>query len=122
MFKINAESFNVGVLELQRQIDKVYKYQVTTQDGVCCSEIKARYPVYTLVLGAVDQTDYDRLYDVLQRGGGVFTCTLPYNQKDIVIEATIDVEQDGILFVEAGGLRRWDGMSITIKGINPLEV
>lgn len=122
MFKINAESFNVGVLELQRQIDKVYKYQVTTQDGVCRSEIKARYPVYTLVLGAVDQTDYDRLYDVLQRGGGAFTCTLPYNQKDIVIEATIDVEQDGILFVEAGGLRRWDGMSITIKGINPLEV
>ena len=50
MFEINGARFDVGIVNLSRSMNKTYKYQVTTQDGVQRSEIKAIYPVYACLL------------------------------------------------------------------------
>ena len=122
MFKIDGECFDVAIINISRSMNKTYKYQVTTQDGVLRSEIKAIYPVYSLTVGALTQDEYDRLYEVVNTGAESYPVTLPYNQEELNFDAVIDVGQDGILFVEPDGTRCWDGLTLTFTGIGPLEV
>lgn len=122
MFTIDGESFHVGIVSLQRSMKKTYKYQVITQDGIQRSEIKALYPVYSMVVGPIVQEEYDRLYEAVNQRAIPRVVSLPYNQEMIVFDAEIDIGQDGILCVERDGTMCWDGLSITFTGIEPLEV
>ena len=45
IFAVNDIEFDVGITTMQRSVKKTYKYDVTTEDGVRHTEVKAIYPV-----------------------------------------------------------------------------
>lgn len=121
MFKIEGREFKIGIASLQRGIRKELKYDVVTEDGVRRSEIKAIYPVYSLTLGSIRQTEYDALYAAVNTYAEHLEITLPDGQKDITFSAIVEIGGDGLVFVEKDGTRRWDGLSLMITGVEPME-
>lgn len=121
IFAVNDTEFDVGITTMQRSVKKTYKYDVTTEDGVRHTEVKAIYPVYTLVLGSINQTDYDRLREALNTYEDTVSVTLPDGQNNITFDAVADLGTDSLIFIESDGTRRWDNVTVTFTGVNPLE-
>lgn len=121
IFAVNDTEFNIGVAKLQRSVKKTYKYDVTTEDGVRHTEIRAIYPVYTLLLGSISQTDYDTLRSVLNTYDDTVSVTLPDGQEDVTFDAIAELSADALVFIESNGTRRWDNLMVTFTGVNPLE-
>lgn len=121
IFAVNDIEFDVGISTMQRSLKKTYKYDVTTEDGVRHTEVKAIYPVYTLVLGSINQTDYDRLREALNTYEDTVSVTLPDGQNNITFDAVADLGTDSLIFIESDGTRRWDNVTVTFTGVNPLE-
>lgn len=120
IFAVNDTEFDVGITTMQRSVKKTYKYDVTTEDGVRHTEIKAIYPVYTLVLGSINQTDYDSLREALNTYEDTVSVTLPDGQDNITFDAVADLGTDSLIFIESDGTRRWDNVTVTFTGVNPV--
>ena len=120
IFAVNDTEFDVGITTMQRSVKKTYKYDVTTEDGVRHTEVKAIYPVYTLVLGSINQTDYDRLREALNTYEDTVSVTLPDGQNNITFDAVADLGTDSLIFIESDGTRRWDNVTVTFTGVNPI--
>lgn len=122
MLKINNIAFpGVGIAELQRGEQKEYKYDLTTEDGTRRAEVRARYRTYSVTLGSITQADYDRLYAALATNAESISVTLPDGQQDVTLDARVELGDDALIFVESNGTRRWDGLTLSIAGVNPLE-
>ena len=120
IFAVNDTEFDVGITTMQRSVKKTYKYDVTTEDGVRHTEVKAIYPVYTLVLGSINQTDYDSLREALNTYEDTVSVTLPDGQDNITFDAVADLGTDSLIFIESDGTRRWDNVTVTFTGVNPV--
>lgn len=120
IFAVNDTEFDVGITTMQRSVKKIYKYDVTTEDGVRHTEVKAIYPVYTLVFGSINQTDYDSLRGELNTYEDTVSVTLPDGQNNITFDAVADLGTDSLIFIESDGTRRWDNVTVTFTGINPI--
>lgn len=120
IFAVNDTEFDVGITTMQRSVKKTYKYDVTTEDGVRHTEVKAIYPVYTLVLGSINQTDYDSLREALNTYEDTVSVTLPDGQENITFDAVADLGSDSLIFIESDGTRRWDNVTVTFTGVNPI--
>ncbi len=120
IFAVNDIEFDVGISTMQRSLKKTYKYDVTTEDGVRHTEVKAIYPVYTLVLGSINQTDYDSLREALNTYEDTVSVTLPDGQNNITFDAVADLGTDSLIFIESDGTRRWDNVTVTFTGVNPI--
>lgn len=120
IFAVNDTEFDVGITTMQRSVKKTYKYDVTTEDGVRHTEVKAIYPVYTLVLGSINQTDYDSLREALNTYEDTVSVTLPDGQNNITFDAVADLGTDSLIFIESDGTRRWDNVTVTFTGVNPI--
>ena len=120
IFAVNDTEFDVGITTMQRSVKKTYKYDVTTEDGVRHTEVKAIYPVYTLVLGSINQTDYDSLREALNTYEDTVSVTLPDGQDNITFDAVADLGTDSLIFIESDGTRRWDNVTVTFTGVNPI--
>lgn len=122
MLKINNITFpGVGIAELQRGEQKEYKYDLTTEDGARRAEVRARYRTYSVTLGSITQADYDRLYAALATNAESISVTLPDGQQDVTLDARVELGDDVLVFVESNGTRRWDGLTLSVTGVNPLE-
>lgn len=121
MIQIDGTKFpGVGITDLQRGEQRDYKYNLTAEDGTRRAEVRARYRVYNVTLGSVSQDDYDRLRRALATGLPSVFVTLPDGQVDVTMEARVELGDDALLFID-GGTRRWDGLTLTITGVTPLE-
>ena len=120
IFAVNDIEFDVGISTMQRSLKKTYKYDVTTEDGVRHTEVKAIYPVYTLVLGSINQTDDDSLREALNTYEDTVSVTLPDGQNNITFDAVADLGTDSLIFIESDGTRRWDNVTVTFTGVNPI--
>lgn len=122
MLKINGIAFpGVGIAELQRGEQKDYKYDLTAEDGTRRAEVRARYRTYSVTLGSITQADYDRLYAALATNAESISVTLPDGQQDVTLDARVELGDDVLIFVESNGTRRWDGLTLSVTGVNPLE-
>lgn len=122
MLKINDIAFpGVGIAELQRGEQKDYKYDLTAEDGTRRAEVRARYRTYSVTLGSITQADYDRLYAALATNAESVSVTLPDGQQDVTLAARVELGDDALIFIESNGMRRWDGLTLAITGVNPLE-
>lgn len=108
------------VVSLTRSEKKEYKYQLITESGRQRSELRARYPVYELTLGNLDQNAYDALRDALASDGETVLVTMPDGQRDLTFEARVELGDDGLEFLEEDGTRRWDELTVTVEGVRPL--
>lgn len=114
---LEVEELAVSVTRRER---REYKYQLVTESGRQRGELRARYPVYELTLGNVDQTAYDALREALASDAQSVTVTMPDGQRELTFEAIVTLGEDGLLFLEADGTRRWDGLTVTVEGVRPL--
>lgn len=122
MLKLNSIAFpGVGIAELQRGEQKDYKYDLTAEDGTRRAEVRARYRTYSVTLGSITQADYDRLYAALATNAESISVTLPDGQQDVTLDARVELGDDALVFVESNGTRRWDGLTLVVTGVNPLE-
>lgn len=120
IFAINNIEFNVGVVSMQRNVKKTYKYDVTTEDGVRHTEVKAIYPEYTLVLGSIEQTEYDSLREAINTYNETVSVTLPDGQRLITFDAVAELGGDSLVFIESDGTKHWDNITISFSGVNPI--
>lgn len=121
MFKIDENTYDVGIISLQRSIDRDLKYDVTTEDGKRYRETRALYPVYQITLGSITRREYDRLYADLVNYDETHTVTLPDGQEERVFEATVELGSDSLSMLDRNGVRYWEGLSLTITGVDPIE-
>lgn len=122
MLKINNIAFpGVGIAELQRGEQKDYKYDLVAEDGTRRAEVRARYRTYSVTLGSIAQADYDRLRTALATNAESVSVTLPDSQQDVTLDARVELGDDALIFVESNGMRRWDGLTLSITGVTPLE-
>lgn len=122
MLKINDVEFpGVGIADLQRGEQKEYKYDLTAEDGTRRAEVRARYRTYEVALGSIRQADYDRLRTALATSADYVSVTLPDGQDDVTLDARVELGNDALGFIEANGTMRWDGLTLSITGMEPLE-
>ena len=124
MLKIGGEAFpGVGILadSFTRGEQKEYKYDLTAEDGTRRAEVRARYRTYALTLGGITQADYDRLRAALATNAESIAVTLPDGQNDVTLNARVELGDDALLLIEDDGTRRWDGLTLSIVGVAPLE-
>ena len=122
MIKINGQEFpGAGIASLSRGEKRDYKYDLTAESGRRRAEIRARYRTYAVTLGSLSQTDYDALYTALSNNAEVVSITLPDGQQDVTLEARVELGNDALVFLEPDGTRRWDGLTLNIAGVYPLE-
>lgn len=122
MIEINGTSFpGVGIADLQRGEQKDYKYDLTAEDGTRRAEVRARYRTYAVTLGSMTQADYDALRSALATNAESVPVTLPDGQTDVTLDARVELGEDMLGFIESDGTMRWDGLTLSIVGVSPLE-
>lgn len=124
MLQINGTAFSgVGIVadSFTRGEQKEYKYDLVAEDGTRRAEVRARYRIYSLTLGSITQADYDRLRAALATNANSVSVTLPDGQEDVTLEARVELGDDALLLIEDDGTRRWDGLTLSVTGVTPLE-
>ena len=122
MIAINGTYFyEIGIESIQRGERRDYKYNLITENGRRRSELRARYRTYNVTLGGVNQEEYDRLRAALATNDTSVEITLPDGQEDVTLEATVQLGDDILFLVEVDGEKRWDGLSLSVEGVSPLE-
>ncbi|MCB6366536.1 hypothetical protein LI291_10170 [Intestinibacillus massiliensis] len=120
MIQIDGVAYDVGITDLQRGEKREYKYDLVAEDGTRRFETRARYRTYDVTLGSLRQSEYDALRRAAA-AGGVLRVTLPDGQEEVTLEAQVELGADALGFIEADGTNRWDGLTLTVTGVRPLE-
>lgn len=120
MIKLNGYEIKAGIQKLERYEKTEYKYNLITESGHKRAEIRAKYRGYTILLGSINALEYDKLYEILASGEEIFEVTLPDGQADITFQAFVAIDGDSLCFIESNGQRRWDNLTLSIEGVNPL--
>ena len=121
MITINGKDFNVDFTKITRTLRKSYKYQVTTEDGVEHSELRAVYLDFALSIGNLDAESYDALMDLLRTSPGDVVIKLPANRRG---QSTYTGAFDGIqdeLLTQDGDTYWWDSLTLNFRGTVPLS-
>lgn len=119
---VNGIEYNVETAKLSRSYRKDYKYKAVTEDGVTHSEIRAVYVDFSLTLGNVDRTAYDRLMAALLASAGNVTVVLPKDSTDAgTYTGEFDGIADSVLLENEDGIY-WDNLSLNFIGTVPAEV
>ncbi len=119
---IDGVEYRVGTAKLSRSYRKEKKYEVTTEDGVAHSEVRAVYVDFSLALGNIDRIEYDRLMAVLLTASGQVTITLPGSSAGT---QTYTGEFDGIgdeVIAENDTETVWDNLTLDFVGTVPVGV
>ncbi len=122
MILIDGVSFaDIGIAEIKRGEKREYKYQLTAENGRRRSELRARYRTYQVELGSVNQSRYDALRAALATNRETVFITLPDGQTMVTLEAEVELEEDFLTLIEANGEYIWDGLGLSVVGVEPLE-
>ena len=119
---INGVEHNVELTKLARSYRKENKYNVSTEDGVAHSEVRAVYVDFSLALGNVDRAAYDRLMATLLAATDNIVVTLP---KDSTNAGTYTGVFDGVsdeVITENDIETVWDNLTLSFIGTVPVEV
>lgn len=120
MITINGVACAVPITSLQRGETREYKYDLLAEDGTRRFEIRARYRTFTVEFGSLNQREYDALRRAAATGD-VLRVTLPDGQEEVTFDAQVELGADALGFVESDGTNRWDGLTLTVTGVQPLE-
>lgn len=120
MITINGVVCAVPIASLQRGETREYKYDLIAEDGTRRYEIRARYRTFEVEFGSLNQREYDALRRAAATGD-VLRVTLPDGQEEVTFDARVELGADALGFVESDGTNRWDGLTLTITGVQPLE-
>lgn len=121
MVTINGIDYNVDFTRVSRSYRKSYKYQLTTEDGVEHSEIRAVYLDFSLVIGNLDAVSYDALMAALLASPGDVTVVLPANRNGT---ETYTGTFSGIgdeLITQNDDENFWDSLTLNFRGTVPVE-
>ena len=123
LFKINDETFDVGVVNIIRKpsIDRINLG--TTLDGVKHYKTKGTYYDYEITISTrhMNVAEYDRLYEILTAPVESYMVTVPYGQVEKPFKAIISVGNDNIL-QNFSTLRKWGSLKIIIEALEPERV
>ena len=122
--KIGEQEFTVGLVSLSRNFRIDEKYRVTTEDGQIRREIRGIYTDYSVVIGDVDQAQYDLLIDALTSSEESQIVTLPYGRNGTVtFRAAFESISDGISYIDEDSNGNdeyfWDDLNITFTAFTP---
>lgn len=122
--KIGEQEFTVGLVSLSRNFRIDEKYRVTTEDGQIRREIRGIYTDYSVVIGDVDQAQYDLLIDALTSSEESQVVTLPYGRNGTVtFRAAFESISDGISYIDEDSDGNdeyfWDDLNITFTAFTP---
>ncbi len=121
-FKIDSETFNVGISNIERKT-RIEKENIgTTLDGKEHYEIIGTYIDYVLTINCngINATAYDRLYEVASEATESHSVQLPYNQTTITFNATISIGNSHIT-QDFNNFRKWSELKITFTAIEPRD-
>lgn len=124
ILKIGENEFTVGFVQLDRKFRIDEKYRVTTDDGQIHREIRGVYTDYSLIIGDVDQTQYDALIEVLAGSEESQTVTVPYGRGGTVtFQAAFESISDGISYIDededGNDMYFWDNLTVTFTAFTP---
>ena len=124
ILKIGESEFTVGFVQLDRKFRIDEKYRVTTDDGQIHREIRGVYTDYSLIIGDVDQTQYDALIEVLAGSEESQTVTVPYGRGGTVtFQAAFENISDGISYIDededGNDMYFWDNLTVTFTAFTP---
>ena len=124
ILKIGTQEFVVGLVKLNRSFRIDEKYRVTTEDGQIHREIRGVYTDYSLIIGDVDQTQYDALIEVLAGSEESQTVTVPYGRGGTVtFQAAFESISDGISYIDededGNDMYFWDNLTVTFTAFTP---
>lgn len=120
IINIDGETFDVGVSKVERKTRIEKESKGTTLDGKEHFEIIGTYIDYivTFVTRNNNVSEYDRLYEIASTPVETHIVTLPYNQTNIIINATITIANTQIE-QQYNGFRKWNAMKITFSSVEP---
>lgn len=123
LFKINDNTFDVGVVKITRK-PKIDRTELgTTLDGVKHYKTNGTYYDYEITLNTrhMNVAEYDRLYEILTAPVDSYMVTVPYGQSEKSFKAIISAGNDNIL-QNFSTLRKWGSLKITIEALEPERV
>lgn len=117
---IDGERFDVGISKVDRKTRIEKESKGTTLDGKEHFEVIGTYIDYTVTFVAKGNnvSEYDRLYEIASIPIETHIVTLPYNQSNITINATITIANTQIE-QQYNGFRKWSAIKITFSSVEP---
>lgn len=118
MITIDNETFEVGIIKIDRKATIEKETLGQTQDGIThINAIGTRYDfIVTFATKKMNVAEYDRLYEVLTSPVNYHVVTMPYGQNTITINATISVGNDSIIS-NYTNFRRWGNLQVTFESL-----
>ena len=129
IFKINGETYNVNVIELEETPIINDKYNYTTQNGKDFSKPYGVYASYTVTLGDptsdVEAIEHNRLFEDLTSinadNDGYCTFESYHNAGKMAFEGRITTSSRKLFIAKTGTLNLWRGLSFTVVSREPYK-
>lgn len=121
--KIDGVTYNVGIIDLDRKFDKLYKYAERTENGVLQKELIGVYynfPRVTMGASRNNIADYYSLIDVLTDTEEFHNVTMPnIDGTEITFEAYFDNIADTAVKWVIGGIQYFRGLTFAVIARSP---
>ncbi len=119
---IDGQTFNVGIINVERKTRIEKENKGTTLDGKVHYEVLGTYIDYIITISSrrTALSEYDRLYQLISSPIAEHTITVPYNQSNITINANITVGNSSVI-QDFNNYRMWGEIKISCESIEPRE-
>lgn len=123
MIKIDNETFNVGIVSVERQVSQNKISRGTTLDGIKHYDVLGTYYDYTITFNpkSMSLSEYDRLYEKITEPKEYFVVEVPYGQTTITFKANLSVGNDRMVSNYTNA-RKWGSLSVTFEALEPQKV
>ena len=120
IFKIDGQSYNVGVKSIKREAPFLDKYANRTENGDVKRDLIGVYRTYTLTLVPVNDVDeYERLYNKLTEPVDFHNITVPDTTGTITYKAYVTTVSDDIKYIK-DGIPYWGNLQVKFIAKSPI--
>jgi len=124
MLQINGTIYAVDCTDFNQDVQPVYKYDITTADGVRHREVAAYYLTYDFTIGNLDAATFDAVRAALLLPPGTRTISLP-DVRSGYVTFTGSVESLSRRLVvdkDDDTERTWDDMAVKMTALEPYDL
>lgn len=121
IFKIDGESFDVGVVQLERGTEFLDKFAERTEDGILRRQLIGVYFNYYLSFPKINSNmaEYERLFNKISEPVEFHTVTVPGTKEDYTFIAYISAQKDSIIKWKENGNHVWGGLKVSFIAQEP---
>lgn len=121
IFTIDGQSYNVGVVQLERGTEFLDKFAERTEDGVLRRQLIGVYFNYYLSFPEInsDSAEYEKLFDKITEPVEFHRISVPGTTGGYTFQAYITAQKDKVVKWRPDGNHVWGGLKVSFIAQEP---